>query len=145
MNESQYEFLNRIGRQTDNLVSMINALLDFSEVEASGRLGLRRKPLALSDLAKEVYQEWASKMAEKSLNFDLEIEDDLPLVNADIDRLRWAVINLVRNALQYTDEGGSVKLRLSSSYGRVVFGCRRHGCWDTALASNAICSRDSTV
>lgn len=121
LNESQYEFLNRIGRQTDNLVSMINALLDFSEVEASGRLGLRRKPLALSDLAKEVYQEWASKMAEKSLKFDLEIEDDLPLVNADIDRLRWAVINLVRNALQYTDEGGSVKLRLSSSYGRVVF------------------------
>ena len=59
-------------------------------------------------------------MEEKPLTFTLEIQEDLPLVNADSARLRWAVLNLVRNAYQYTDAGGTVKLCLSSSYNHVV-------------------------
>ena len=120
LDRTQYESLTRIGKQTDSLVSMINTLLDFSEVEASGRLGLRRVPLALSELAEEVYQEWLPRMAEKSLTFTLEMPDALPLVNADSERLRWALINLVRNAYQYTGPGGTVTLCLSSSSDHIV-------------------------
>lgn len=115
LERTQYEFLNRIGRQTDNLVSMINALLDFSEVEASGRLGLRLEPLELAPLLEEIYDEWQDKMTDKSLTFTLEMPEEFPLVNADSNRLRWALINLVRNAHQYTESGGVVVMRLSSS------------------------------
>ncbi len=118
---TQRSFLDKIGQQTDSLVSMINALLDFSEIEAGGRLSLRQKPLALASLVEEIYEEWRPQMAEKSLAFTLEIVPDLPLVNADAARLRWALLNLVRNAYQYTEPGGSVALRLFSGYGRVSF------------------------
>jgi len=121
LSPTQHGFLDRISRQTDNLVFMINALLDFSEVESGGRLGLRQEPLALSSVVEEIYKEWRPQMEEKSLTFTLEMAQDVPLVNADVARLRWALINLVRNAYQYTDSGGTVSLRLSSSYDRVSF------------------------
>ncbi|HOT90581.1 MAG TPA: ATP-binding protein [Anaerolineae bacterium] len=112
-------FLDRISQQTEGLVSMINALLDFSEIEAGGRIGLRQAPLLLSSLVEEIYKEWLPQMEEKSLTFTLEMAQNIPLVNADASRLRWAIINLVRNAYQYTDAGGTVSLRLSSSDDRV--------------------------
>ncbi len=121
LNQTQHNFLDRIGRQTDNLVDMINALLDFSEVEAGGRLGLRLERLELPILVQEIYQEWRAETEEKPLVFTLEVEDNLPEVNADVARLRWALINLVRNAYQYTDAGGAVTLRLSSTQDDVVF------------------------
>jgi signal transduction histidine kinase len=49
------------------------------------------------------------------------MEDNLPKVTVDVARTRWAFINLVRNAHQYTDAGGKVTLRLSSAEDNVVF------------------------
>ncbi len=118
---TQHNFLDRISRQTDNLVGMINALLDFSEVEAGGRIGLRLELLELPTLAKEIYEEWRADMEEKPIIFALDVEDNLPRINADVARLRWALINLVRNAYQYTDAGGRVTLRLTSVKNDVVF------------------------
>jgi len=121
LNQTQHNFLDRISRQTDNLVAMINALLDFSEVESGGRIGLRAELLELPALASEIYQEWQAEMEEKPLTFELEVADGLPKVSADFARLRWALINLVRNAHQYTDAGGTVTLRLFSEQNDVVF------------------------
>jgi two-component system sensor histidine kinase VicK len=120
LNEEQRGFLETISRHTDNLVAMINELLDFSEMEAGGRLGLRRRPVVLTTLVEEVAEEWRPQMDEKGLTFQVEAPADLPLVDADTRRLRWAVINLVRNAQQYTPAGGSVTLRLSEENGQVV-------------------------
>ncbi len=116
----QRNFLERIVRHTDDLISMINALLDFSEIEASGRLGLRQKPQILIDLVESVVEQWRPKMDDKELDFELDIISDIPYVNADSARLRWAIANLIRNAWQYTPEGGSVTLRISSHDDRVI-------------------------
>ncbi|MBN2391912.1 MAG: HAMP domain-containing protein [Anaerolineae bacterium] len=121
LTQTQHNFLDRISRQTDNLVGMINALLDFSEVEAGGRIGLRLELLELPILVQEVFEEWRVDMEEKSLAFIMEVEDDLPEVSVDVARLRWALINLVRNAYQYTDAGGRITVRLSSTQNDVIF------------------------
>ncbi|MFN2108932.1 MAG: ATP-binding protein [Anaerolineae bacterium] len=121
LNQTQHNFLDRISRQTDNLVGMINALLDFSEVEAGGRIGLRSELIELPVMIQDIYDEWKAEMEEKPLTFILEMEDNLPKVNVDVTRLRWALINLVRNAHQYTDAGGKITLRLSSAQDDVVF------------------------
>ena len=120
LNEDQRGFLETISRQTDNLVAMINELLDFSEMEARGRLGLQQRPVLLTTLVEEIAEEWRPQMDEKGLTFQVEIPDDLPLVDADMRRLRWAFINIVRNALQYTPAGGRVTLRLSEQNGQVI-------------------------
>jgi signal transduction histidine kinase len=120
LNEEQLGFLETISRHTDNLVAMINELLDFSEMEAGGRLGLRQRPVLLTTLVEEIAEELRPQIREKGLKLQVKTPADLPLVDADTRRLRWAIINIVRNAWQYTPAGGSVTLRLSEHDGEVV-------------------------
>jgi signal transduction histidine kinase len=120
LNEEQLGFLETISRHTDNLVAMINELLDFSEMEAGGRLGLQQRPVLLTTLIEEIAQELRPQIREKGLTLQVKTPADLPLVDADTRRLRWAIINIVRNAWQYTPAGGSVTLRLSAHDGEVV-------------------------
>lgn len=119
LSKNQRGFLETINRHTDSLVKMINSLLDFTEMEAGGRLGLRQHPISLSTLVKEIADEWSARMDEKDLTFDVKIPTGLPLVDVDTKRLRWAIINLVRNAWQHTSAGG-VSLQLSSHDDRVI-------------------------
>lgn len=120
LSQEQRQCLETITHHTDNLVAMINSLLDFSEIEADGRLRLLPRPLQLSDLVEMVAEEWRPQMVEKSLTFEVEMPADLPQVNADARRLRWAIINLVRNAWQYTPAGGTVTMRLSAHDDKVI-------------------------
>jgi len=120
LDEAQRSFLETISRHTDSLVAMINELLDFSEMEAGGRLALRQRPVLLSTLVEEIAEEWRPQMDEKGLAFQVEIPAALSLVDTDIKRLRWAIINLVRNAWQYTPTGGSVTLQLYEHDDQVV-------------------------
>lgn len=120
LGEEQRGFLETINRHTDSLVRMINSLLDFSEMEAGGRLALRQRPTLMSTLVEEIADEWRLLMDEKKLEFEVIAPTDLPLVNVDAKRLRWAIINLVRNAWQHTPSGGNVGLHLSGRDGKVI-------------------------
>jgi signal transduction histidine kinase len=120
LEEAQQDFLQTIGRNADDLIAMVNELLDFSEMEASGRLGVVKRPMDVSALVEEVAEEWRPRMEEKSLGFEVDLSADLPLVEADNRRLRWAMIHLIRNAFQYTPSKGNVTLRLVERNGHVV-------------------------
>jgi len=120
LNDQQRSFLQTISHHTDDLIGMINGLLDFSEMEAKGRLGLQRRPVVLSTLVEEIARTWQPEMEDKGLVFQVNLLADGCRVNADIKRLRWALINLVRNAWQYTPSGGQVTLRLSARDGHAV-------------------------
>lgn len=120
LSEQQKSFLQTIAHHTEALIAMIGTLLDFSEMEAGGRLALRKRPISIASLAKEVVREWQPRIKENGLNFRMEIPDHLPPIMADSERLRWAIINLLRNASQYTPQGGTITLRISSHDNWVV-------------------------
>jgi PAS domain S-box-containing protein len=120
LDEQSQTFLSVIDHHTNNLIMMIEELLDFSEIEAKGQLRIHRQPVCLTSLIEGIAEDWRSKMEDKDLTFVLDLPPDLPLVNADARRLRWAIINLIRNAWQYTPEGGCVTLRPFSRDGHVV-------------------------
>jgi two-component system phosphate regulon sensor histidine kinase PhoR len=120
LEDEQRRFIQTIHHHTDSLVSMINTLLDFSELEAWDKLTLARHPTQLSALLEETIEPWYLQMDEKQLTFNVEISDGLPLVDVDAKRLQWVIVNLVRNAWQYTPEDGSVSVRLYERNGTVV-------------------------
>jgi two-component system sensor histidine kinase VicK len=120
LEDEQERFIQTIHHHTDDLVSMINTLLDFSEMEAWGKLTLAPHPIDLSPLLKEVVDLWRPQMDDKQLEFSVEISDGLPQVDADAKRLQWVIVNLIRNAWQYTSEGDSVSVRLYEQNGNVV-------------------------
>ncbi|MBN1889667.1 MAG: HAMP domain-containing protein [Thermoflexales bacterium] len=119
LDERQRAFLKTIGRNTNSLMEMVNGLLDFSEMEAKGKLGLHRRLASLPSLLEDIAAEWQPRMADRDLTIQLDIAADVPHMEIDEKRLRWAIINLVRNAWQYTPAGGKVSLHLSARDGQV--------------------------
>jgi signal transduction histidine kinase len=120
LDEEQRQFVKTIHHHTESLVNMINTLLDFSEMEARGKLLLNKHPLQLSTLIQDITEPWRLQMDDKRLTFNVEIADDLPQVYADEKRLQWVIENLIRNAWQNTSEGGSVTVRLYEQDGHMI-------------------------
>ncbi|MBN1486461.1 MAG: HAMP domain-containing protein, partial [Anaerolineae bacterium] len=120
LDEKQKYFLEAILNNTDDLIMMVNTILDYSEIEAKGQLGLRPQSVDFSVLVREITDEWKPQMEDKGLDFDVEIPSAVPVVYADARRLRWVLVNIVRNACQYTPEGGSVDVKLSVNDGNII-------------------------
>jgi signal transduction histidine kinase len=91
---------------------MINELLDFSEMEAGGQLSLRREITSMNAFIQDVAEQCQLQMEQEGLTFEIDIPAETILVDVDPGRLRWALLNIVRNAMDYTLAGGSVTMRL---------------------------------
>ncbi|HET6970235.1 MAG TPA: ATP-binding protein, partial [Phenylobacterium sp.] len=88
------------------LLAIVNDVLDFSKLEA-GKFEIRPKPTRLAEICEETLQMFARQAEEKGLALTFDAEADLPAVAMiDGDRLRQALVNLVGNAVKFTETGG---------------------------------------
>ncbi len=106
LNKQQQEYLIKITFSADNLLSIINNILDFSKIEA-GKLELENIPFHLrNDILQNVTQVVGLTAAEKGLEVMLDLEPDLPdQLVGDPVRLRQILINLMNNAVKFTEQG----------------------------------------
>lgn len=101
-----------IRRSSEHLAGLIDGLLDISRIEA-GRIEIMRDRINLRTLLSQVASIFEAEAAEKGIEFKLETEGRIPtLVGTDEKRLRQIVINLLSNAIRYTDNG-SVLFKLT--------------------------------
>jgi PAS domain S-box-containing protein len=106
----QQEALDIIVRSGEHLLNLINNVLDMAKIE-SGRVVLEESEVDLHQLLHEIQSLMGVGATEKGLHFALEHAPDLPrFVAVDAGKLRQVLLNLVGNAIKYTDSGG-VKLR----------------------------------
>ena len=104
------EELDIIVRSGEHLLNLINNVLDMAKIE-SGRLALKESEFDLNQLMHEMQSLMGAGAVEKGLRFALEHDPDLPrFVAVDAGKLRQVLLNLLGNAIKYTDSGG-VKLR----------------------------------
>ena len=94
---------NRITTSSDHLLNLINDILDRAQLEAE-KIKLHPEPLDLKDLVKTVTTGLEIKAAEKGLTLQTDVAA-VPMV-ADPKRLRQALINVVGNAIKFTESGG---------------------------------------
>jgi len=112
------EIAEHIRLSTEQLLSLVNEILDFSQLEA-GRLTLLEKPLALPQFFHRLVQPFAVRAQEKSLRFQLDIDPQLPAwVEADEQRLLQIVSNLLDNAIKFTHQG-QIDVRVTALQGRI--------------------------
>lgn len=108
----QQEALDIIVRSGEHLLNLINNVLDMAKIE-SGKVVLEESDVDLHRLLHEVQSLMGVGAAEKGLRFTLEFAPELPrFVSVDAGKLRQVLLNLVGNAIKYTDTGG-VTLRAS--------------------------------
>jgi len=105
LTSEQRDYLRRVRNAGDRLLSLINDLLDMSKIEA-GKLEIERVEFNLREVLDEVVQEQAVRATEKGLLLQLDVASDVPdhLVGDPL-RLRQILVNLVGNAIKFTDKG----------------------------------------
>lgn len=103
------EFLERIRNDTDRMNNLVDDLLELSRLE-SGQLTLQRNAVDLAVLVAEVKASFEHRANELKIALEAPVPDGLPAVNADADRLRQVLINLVENALRFTRPRGTISI-----------------------------------
>jgi PAS domain S-box-containing protein len=128
----QDKYVQIFRRAGDNLLNLINDILDLSKVEAS-QLELERTGFSLRDLLEKVTEMVAPRAQEKDLALVCEIAPGVPSdVVGDPTRLRQVLLNLLGNAIKFTECGG-VALRVTPDAESAVAGALRFTVSDTGI------------
>ncbi|HWE23988.1 MAG TPA: PAS domain S-box protein, partial [Myxococcales bacterium] len=105
LSSEQRSWLRTVKSASENLLGIIDSLLDFAKV-AANKLELERAELSLCDELGDILQALAVRAHRKGLELIGDIDDDVPqLLIGDAGRLRQVLINLVGNAIKFTDQG----------------------------------------
>ncbi len=112
LTETQREYLTSIIRAGEHLLALINDILELSKVEA-GRIELNPTNVDLRSLIEDVRMIFKERSDSKHLQLICETADDLPhYVMVDEGKLRQILVNLIGNAIKFTDAGGvAVRVR----------------------------------
>ncbi len=121
LDDEQEEYARTMVRSADALLALINDVLDFSKIEA-GKLDLKLSDFQLDTLFNDTAAIMAYDAVQKGISLETFIDPDVPLsVRGDAGRIRQVLVNLIGNAVKFTERGKvavSVR-RQSSGPGRV--------------------------
>ncbi|MFO0929685.1 MAG: ATP-binding protein [Gemmataceae bacterium] len=101
----QRDYLQMVRKSADALLAVINAILDFSKIEA-GKLELERSPFALREVLGDTLSALALRAHQKGLELAADVSEEVPdALVGDPGRLRQVLVNLVGNAIKFTEHG----------------------------------------
>lgn len=116
LNDEQKDFVETIRSSGDSLLTIINDILDFSKIE-SGKLELEMQSLSIQSCIEEALDLLTPSVAKKKLKLGYTIQEGTPIhIIGDVTRLRQILVNLIANAIKFTEEG-EVSIKVSSSIG----------------------------
>ncbi|MEI6559187.1 MAG: PAS domain S-box protein [Rhodospirillaceae bacterium] len=124
----QHELADTVRMSGDSLLALINDILDFSKIEA-GHMDLESQPFDLRLCLESAVDLVAVKAVEKGLELGCLIEDGTPpTIHGDVTRLRQVLVNLLNNAVKFT-ERGEVMVRVETTH--FVDSGSEFACWAT--------------
>jgi signal transduction histidine kinase len=110
LSPKQAETVEVILDNTRHLVRLLNDLLDLARSDA-GRLTIRPEPAAAAGLIEDAVRAMRAQIEARGQRLELEIEPGLPGIEADRDRIRQVLVNLLTNANEYCPEGANIGVK----------------------------------
>jgi signal transduction histidine kinase len=110
LSPQQAETVEVILDNTRHLVRLLNDLLDLARSDA-GRLTIRPEPTGAASLIEDAVRTMRAQFDSREQDLRLQIEDDLPEVQADRDRIRQVLVNLLTNANEYCPQGAQIEVK----------------------------------
>lgn len=104
-NDEEREYVEVVQAGTRTLTMLIDDLLDLARIEA-GRMHLTLRPVDVADVLERLRRMVAAQAAEKGLDIVFAVEAGLPPAAADVNRLVQILLNVVGNAIKFTEQGG---------------------------------------
>ena len=107
------EVLERLGKNGRHLLGLINDVLDLSKIEA-GQLNLSLNEYSMGEVVQTVFTSVEALAAEKKLELKVKVPQDLSIARGDEQRIAQVLLNLLGNAIKFTDEG-EVRVEVTAS------------------------------
>lgn len=120
MNPEQQNLIKNIKDDTERLIKITDELLDLSQIE-TGHITLNfvpESPLKIINYAIETLKFQADQ---KKITIETEFENNIPLIYTDIEKTTWVLINLIGNAIRYSDENTKIIVKSESKKKFVIF------------------------
>jgi len=105
VNEEQVELLSQVVMSAKHLLNLINDVLDMSKIEAGALNLFIEDDINLNALLKNAVGTGQALLADKSVSLSTEIDDELPLIRGDRQRILQIILNIVSNACKFTEQG----------------------------------------
>lgn len=105
-------FLQRMETEVDALIQMVAELLELSRIE-SGRVPLQFQAVAPAVIVNSAVERLRLQAERARISLQVQCPPDLPMIRADQTRLEQVMVNLLHNAIKFTDPGGSITVRAS--------------------------------
>jgi signal transduction histidine kinase len=123
--ERMREVLGRVRRNGNHLLGLVNDVLDLSKIEA-GQLTLALAHCSIRDIVFDVQGATQPLAQEKHIDLAVDVAPDLPETQADERKLTQVLLNLVGNAIKFTDQGG-VEIKAAAVKGSITVSVRDSG------------------
>lgn len=118
LEKEESELLQTSLEELHRLTAMINDLLDLSKLEA-GKIGMDIDAIEAELLVQKALSVFDGQVKERNVSLTTDIQDDLPKIRADANKIVWVLTNLISNALRYVEDGT----------GRIAVTAERAGEW----------------
>jgi len=110
LSSEHFELLNSAQTSADRMLELINDILDLSKFEA-GKISLEKESLPLQLVVDTVCKQMSPQYRKKNVALKTDYASDLPNVNIDLDKTGQVIMNLLSNALKFTENGGTVTIK----------------------------------
>jgi PAS domain S-box-containing protein len=117
--EDKVRYLKIITNEAAKLKSLVHDFLEFSRLQ-TGRLTLNFSATSVDSELLELCDSYQAKAFERRLKLKLHLDKDLPLIEADADRLRRVFTNLLDNAIKFSKEGGNITVTAGETEREIV-------------------------
>jgi len=120
------QFITSIKERSHFMLNMVNDLLDLSKIQ-SGKLNLNLKPVSVQVLVKKNVALNLVMAEKKNIKLRLQIDDNLPVMNVDPEKIEQVLNNLIGNAVKYSYPDSKVNINISRQNGSLLLAVEDHG------------------
>jgi PAS domain S-box-containing protein len=120
LNSEQQELIRSITDDSDRLLKITGELLNLSQVE-TGQIQLKLQPASPVDIVDQAIQAVQFQAQQKHIRIHTSLADNLPRIQADVEKTSWVLINFLTNAIKYSPEDSGIEVSASRKKNTVEF------------------------
>jgi len=126
LTSEQHELVESLKQDNLRMIKIVSELLNLSQVE-SGNIQLQPQPVAPAQVLEYALDTVRKQAAQQQVNIQTHIPEQLPSIQADVEKTAWVLVNLLTNAIRYSPAGSAVQLTIAQTADTLTFSVKDEG------------------